>query len=42
MMIAICRMVNAVRLTGRDRLPAHDRTHILVMGGRPLSLEWTD
>jgi hypothetical protein len=38
MMIAICRMVNAVRLTGRDRLPARDRTHILVMGERPVSL----
>jgi hypothetical protein len=31
-------MVNAVRLTGRDRLPARDRTHILVMGERPVSL----
>jgi hypothetical protein len=34
-------IVNAVRLIEWGRLHAHDRDHILLMGGRFLSLERT-
>ena len=40
-MVALCCMVNAVRLTPRDMLPPWDRARILLMGGHLKSLEWT-
>jgi hypothetical protein len=41
MMVALCRMINAVGLTPRDRLPAHNRVRIFLTGRLPVSLEWT-
>jgi hypothetical protein len=34
MMVTVCRMVNAVRLTSRDMLPLPDHALILPMGER--------